>query len=181
LKQFDGRGNNQHSEGRVGAVPTQHQAATDAGISERQRKTAVRVANIPANDFETAIESDAPPTVTSLADMGRRKPLIDLQGRDPEDYNKALHFIGALRNYEKAMAERDLADLLPRLIETEKQDLRAISCRIDQTARVNRSIEAGVTDRLWEIADIAGLAADAEIIPKSRWLYTKRKAKLGLH
>ncbi len=40
------------------------QAGADAGMSERQIKTAVRVANVSVEDFEAAVESDAPPTVT---------------------------------------------------------------------------------------------------------------------
>jgi hypothetical protein len=43
------------------------QAAKGAGLSERQTKTAVRVANIPADEFEATVESDDPPTVTALA------------------------------------------------------------------------------------------------------------------
>ena len=57
---------NQHdAEKRAqdGAVPSRTQAATDAGLSERQRKTALRVANIPEQEFEEAIESENPPTV----------------------------------------------------------------------------------------------------------------------
>ncbi|MGW8134157.1 hypothetical protein ACWGNZ_00765 [Sphingomonas zeae] len=46
-------------------------AAREAGMSERQQKTAIRVANVPAAHFEAAVESDEPPTVTRLADMGR--------------------------------------------------------------------------------------------------------------
>lgn len=36
------------------------QAATEAGLSERQRKTALRVANVPEEDFETAMEAADP-------------------------------------------------------------------------------------------------------------------------
>ncbi len=36
------------------------QAARDAGISERQKVTALRIANIPAPEFDALIESDAP-------------------------------------------------------------------------------------------------------------------------
>jgi hypothetical protein len=46
-----------------GAV-TRSQAATDAGISERQRVTALRVASVPEDDFERQVESDTPPTIT---------------------------------------------------------------------------------------------------------------------
>ena len=39
---------------RDGAVPkvTRTSAADDAGLSERQRKTAIRVANVPEQEFE---------------------------------------------------------------------------------------------------------------------------------
>ena len=51
-------------------VPTRKSAAKDAGLSERQRKTALRVAEVPADEFEAAVESDHPPTVTQLAKRG---------------------------------------------------------------------------------------------------------------
>ena len=55
-----------------GGVPsvTRTQAADDAGLSERQRKTALRVANVPRDEFEAAVESEFPPTVTELAARG---------------------------------------------------------------------------------------------------------------
>lgn len=55
-----------------GTVPklTREGVANDAGISERQRKTALRVANIPEREFENQLNSDAPPTVTELARQG---------------------------------------------------------------------------------------------------------------
>ena len=57
---------------RDGTVPplTRGQAAKDAGLSERQRKTALRIANIPISEFERQIESERPPTVTNLAAQG---------------------------------------------------------------------------------------------------------------
>jgi hypothetical protein len=77
------------------------QAATAAGLSPDQTKQAIRIANIPAEEFEALIEAENPPTLTELAERGTRKkaqPLVDLQGRDPEEYNKALLFRGALRD-----------------------------------------------------------------------------------
>jgi len=41
-------------------------------MSEDQRKTALRVANIPEDEFEAAVESDNPPTMTDLARRGRQ-------------------------------------------------------------------------------------------------------------
>lgn len=45
-------------------------AARDAGMSAHQQKQATRVASIPEADFERQVESDAPPTVTALAQQG---------------------------------------------------------------------------------------------------------------
>ena len=39
-----------------GTADSRSQAARDAGLSDRQRKTALRVANIPATTFDTAVE-----------------------------------------------------------------------------------------------------------------------------
>jgi hypothetical protein len=51
---------------------SQREAAESAGISKHQQVQAVRVANVPAATFEAAVESDKPPTVTALADMGTK-------------------------------------------------------------------------------------------------------------
>lgn len=45
--------------------------------------------------------------------------------------------------------------------------------RIHKTLRVTPAMASGVSDRLWEIADIAQLVADAEEAPKKRGLYKK--------
>lgn len=49
---------------------TRTEAATDAGLSERQKVTALRVANVPAQEFEKAVESEAPPTGTRGSKSG---------------------------------------------------------------------------------------------------------------
>jgi IS1 family transposase len=46
--------------------------------------------------------------------------------------------------------------------------------RIHKTLRVTPAMAAGVTDKLWEIGDIAKLVEDAEPAPKARGPYTKR-------
>ncbi len=57
------------------AVPplTRTQVASDAGLSERQRKTAIRVASIPVADFDRQVEGPAPPTVTALPRQGTQR------------------------------------------------------------------------------------------------------------
>jgi hypothetical protein len=84
------------------------QAAADAGLSRDQAKDALRLAKIPADDFERAVESPSPPTVAELAEIGtsRRAPLVNIEGRDPDEYNRALLFNGALKDL--AAAARDI-------------------------------------------------------------------------
>ncbi len=43
------------------------QAARDAGLSRDQRVTALRVAKVPSDEFEVAVEAEESPTVTDLA------------------------------------------------------------------------------------------------------------------
>jgi hypothetical protein len=54
-----------------GALISQKQDVDAAGISE-QRTQAVRVANVPASNFEAAIEGEDPATVAALAAMGTK-------------------------------------------------------------------------------------------------------------
>ena len=58
--------------GQDGTVPpvTRTATAEQAGLSERQRKTALRVASVPTQEFDQAVESMHPPTVTELAMRG---------------------------------------------------------------------------------------------------------------
>ena len=71
LKQFDGKGNNQHDRGTPTKL-TQKEAAERAGISKDQTVTAVRVANILQETFDAAVEAEKPATVTQLAEMGKQ-------------------------------------------------------------------------------------------------------------
>lgn len=91
LKQIEpAKGGDRKSEEyqRVGGGPliSRREAGEAAGMSDRQVKTAIRVANVPAADFEKQVESANPPTVTKLAEQGKKpapKPVVDLKGRDP--------------------------------------------------------------------------------------------------
>jgi hypothetical protein len=80
----------------AGTVPkSQTQAGSDAGMSERQVKTAVRVANVPDDAFEAAIECECPATVTQLAEMGTTpKPKVA-----PPGFVQATHALGTIREF----------------------------------------------------------------------------------
>lgn len=51
-------------------------AAKNAGLSDAQRKQALRVANVPEAEFEQAVESNTPPTLTALAERGTQHKVL---------------------------------------------------------------------------------------------------------
>lgn len=86
-------------------VQTRAQAFRDAGISPDQGKQALRVHNVPREDFERQVEGDNPPTITELARQGTKSQTESfdiLQGRDPDDFQAATGVLGLLNYaYEK--------------------------------------------------------------------------------
>ncbi|NKC02405.1 hypothetical protein HED55_00385 [Ochrobactrum haematophilum] len=103
-------------------------------MSPHQAKQAVRVANVPQSDFERQVESANPPTVTKLAEQGKKaapKPIIDLKGRDPNEFNQSLHFIAEFEDYAKTLSAFDLETILPGLIAEEAARVRVAIAKID--------------------------------------------------
>ena len=73
LKQFDAQGKRtDQPDIGAGTNLSQKEVSAAAGISKRQAVTAVRVANVPVDQFEAAIEQPKPATVTQLAEMATR-------------------------------------------------------------------------------------------------------------
>jgi hypothetical protein len=97
LKTFKAPGG-RPSKTRAGAGPSlsQREAAKGAGMSKRQEKQAVRVANVPAPVFDAVVESERPPTVGALAEMGTTpaNPPRDA----PPGFALATHAIGRLKD-----------------------------------------------------------------------------------
>lgn len=56
-------------------ILTRSQFADDAGLSEHERKTALRIAAVPETNFQAAVESERPPTIKALAGLGTRAVL----------------------------------------------------------------------------------------------------------
>ena len=114
---------------------TRKHVAEEAGMSPRQMHTALRVANVPREDFERQVESDKPPTVSQLAQQGIQRPaprpIVNLEGRDPGAFNRALHFIAEIEDYAKAIGRVDLDTMLPSLIESEAARVRKSIAAID--------------------------------------------------
>lgn len=95
---------------REGTLPkvTRESAATDAGLSEHQRKTALRVANVPEPEFNEAVESDSPPTVTQLAEQGKKK-LVDIGDSSPTDFAMATRALAQLKRFAEFAESHDPA------------------------------------------------------------------------
>lgn len=117
---------------------TRTQAATQAGISERQKVTALRIANIPDPEFDALIESDTPPTITKLAELGKQErkpptitPLYDLEGINPEHFKKATYIIGSLTRLLEDCERADPADIARAVKEFEKPNLREKLARLE--------------------------------------------------
>lgn len=137
LKQVEQKqGANQNiQDGAVPKVLTRTDAAQEAGLSERQRKTALRVANIPQPVFEAAIESEAPPTVTQLAEQGKQskpEPLFDLEGIPPAHFARATELKGSLKRLAKFCEEQDPLHIAKAFKPSEIADLRGYVAVIEQ-------------------------------------------------
>jgi hypothetical protein len=85
---------------------TRTEMARQAGMSERQQVTAIRVANVPASDFERQVEGAAPPTVTKLAGQGiakrgnnGSKPSPLIARARPDGFAAATNLIGTVEDF----------------------------------------------------------------------------------
>lgn len=95
---------------RAGGGPifqTRAETVKSAGLSPRQAKEMLRVANVPKAQRDALIESDDPPTIRTLAELGTKKNVVDLCGRDPEDFKVATRLMGAVRQFKGELSRVD--------------------------------------------------------------------------
>lgn len=134
LKQIEPAKNHHDASTREGDYPSRKQAAETAGMSSHQAKQAIRVANVPGDDFERQVEGENPPTITALAEQGKRsapRPVIDLQGRDPGEFNRSLHFVAEFEDYARTVERLDLSRILPGLSRIEAARIKTAISKID--------------------------------------------------
>lgn len=136
LQQVDGRGGDRtKSEGAHTSAFTQADAAREAGLSKHQQVQAVRIANIPREDFDRQVDGPKPPTLSQLAQQGiqrpHHRPVIDLKGRDPDEFNRAMHYVNGWEYAARDIAELDHARSLSILTQPEITRLRAAIASID--------------------------------------------------
>lgn len=109
---------------RDGTVPLSRKAAArEAGLSDRQAKTALRLASVPDDDFEEMVEADA--TITEIAAAGTQK-------KEPApDRAAALALMRAVDAYRDAVTNIDLDAALSALDEPQRIRLRMAVGRLD--------------------------------------------------
>jgi hypothetical protein len=133
LKQLP-RGDEATRYGQAGAHPpvTRTSAAADAGLSDHRRKTALRIASVPQAEFERAIESESPPTITRLAERGtatRPTPSAPaLPAADPAEVSEAQ---SALRAFAEFCSEHDAASVAASSDSADAEPLRGYVAVID--------------------------------------------------
>lgn len=122
-----------HRKSEADRTFSREDAAREAGMSKHQQVQATRIANLPESDFHKQIESPKPATLSQLASQGTkpRKPLVDLEGRDPKEYNRALHYVAEFEQAARDLTNQDHDGILPTLNEKERARLRAAIQKID--------------------------------------------------
>jgi hypothetical protein len=113
---------NQHTGGRSGNAPSRSNAAADAGLSKRQKDTALQVASIAKPTFDRLVDDAAPPTIAELAARGTKaRPVEDhLEGRDPKDFKAATGALGAVKRFAAYTRSADHEAICRGLDDTER-------------------------------------------------------------
>jgi hypothetical protein len=146
LKEFEAKSGErtdlEPSTGNGTRSETRKSAADKAGLSKRQKDTAIRVANVPQEEFEAQLESDSPPTVTALAEQGtHKKPLHDLEGIDPYLFKLATRALALADNFSKFVETVQPQDVWQGLKDYERSaffaNLRVIGDWIDSAKQIS--------------------------------------------
>jgi len=123
LKQIEPAPGVRSDLGTEPALGSRKAAAADAGFSERQAKTAQRIATIPEDAFEDMVERGA--TVTELAAAGT-------QTREP-NRDEARLLLAAVKGYAERLYQINLDEALNALLPAQRAELRALIARLDGT------------------------------------------------
>lgn len=136
-------------EPRVGNQPrlTREEAATKAGLSKHQAKEAIRVARIGTKSFEQQIESPKPPSVTKLAQEGKKKtkpkptsePLYKQLGMTIKAFQAGMYFRGDVETYIKAMGCYDIDDIVSGTVPDDRDAFRK---DLDQIEKYNAKLKS---------------------------------------
>lgn len=108
-------------------------AAVETGVVSVS--AAAEVAKLPVEEVQALVDKGPVAVKQAARDIRERgpapRPVIDHKGRDPLDFNRAMHFRGMLRDYARELADCDFSDILPRLTEDERKEVRIVVGRIE--------------------------------------------------
>lgn len=137
LKEIEKKqGANQNiSADSVTKVETRKEAAEEAGLSKRQAVTAIRVANVPDEIFTEQIESQTPPTITSLAQQGttpnKKPPMFEQMGMTKQAFQAGMYFRGDIEDFCKATKKYEIQDIIDGSTPEQRDRLRTLIKQID--------------------------------------------------
>ncbi len=155
FKQIAPAKNHHDARTRGGATPSRIKAAKAAGLSRDEMKQAIRVANIPDDEFEAMVESDRPPTVTELASRGARRAQKDfaevdslfkrgLGDRTPEQVRAAARALGVIDSLYTTATETSAADAVRGMVGNQgNEQLPRIAVAVKWLERLTKEIEHG--------------------------------------
>lgn len=98
--------------------------AKAAGLSKRHKVTATRIARVPKAEFEAAVESINPPTVTAIAERGKQSKDV------PKDFKVSSQAQGMLRRFAEFAAETDAAAVVHGAHDRDKDEITKNSVQI---------------------------------------------------
>lgn len=126
-KSFNAQGQrtDQLVEGTLNKL-SQKEVRASVGISQHQAAQAVRVANVPEEKFEAAVEAAKPATVTQLAEMGKQ-----VRSVPTEDFKRATHLIGAVKRFAEFCLANDPISVAAGVMPHETAELRGHVGTID--------------------------------------------------
>jgi len=126
LRQSDARGAHRKS----GGTPTssQRDAAASAGMSKDQQVTAVRLAKVPADQFEKVVECERPATITEIAKMGVKARRPDA----PERVKQTTEILGILRRFTEFCKNNPPCEVAAGLSSDEVEDACRRAAQIRQ-------------------------------------------------
>ncbi len=125
---------------------SKNKLAAAAGISRNQMATATKVANVPEREFNSAVESDDPPTITELAAIGNKKNSSvpdHLNGINPEHFKLSTQAQGTIRRFVDFASATDPIEIVSGSHDREKQEiLKNSAILIDWLGRLCMLLQA---------------------------------------
>jgi len=120
------------------------EAATEAGMSKKQMVTSLRVAKVPEDQFEQQVESDNPPTVTALAEQGRKQRNAmpwEKAGLTESAWRTGMHFWPAVEQFAELLSETNLNDAVAGIA---SRKVESIPQWLEQISRLTKDLRSSL-------------------------------------